>query len=67
MTVGFANATGRVSEGDGVVAVTVVKEGEPQLPVMVTVLTSDGTATGTSYQVHNIIIINIDLLHACSW
>ena len=46
MTVTFANATGRVSEGDGVVIITVVQEGESQLPVVVTLTTSDGTAIG---------------------
>ena len=46
VTVRFANTTGRVSEGDGTVTITIEKVGDAELPVTVTVTTSDGTATG---------------------
>ena len=46
MTVRFENATETVSEGDGTVTITIIKEGDADIPVMVTVITSDGTATG---------------------
>ena len=46
VTVRFANATGRVSEGDGTVTITIEKVGDADIPVTVTVTTSDGTATG---------------------
>ena len=46
VTVRFANTTGRVSEGDGTVTITIEKVGDADIPVTVTVITSDGTATG---------------------
>ena len=62
MTVRFANRTGTVSESDGFVNLTVVKEGDADIPVTVTVTTSDGTAIGnqsTTQYYHYIIF--------CSW
>ena len=63
MTVRFANRTGTVSEPDGFVILTVVKEGDADVPVTVTVTTSDGTAIGnqstTQYYHHYVIF--------CSW
>ena len=46
MTVRFANTTGRILEGDGTVTITIEKVGDANIPVTVTVTTSDGTATG---------------------
>ena len=57
MTVRFANRTGSVSESDGLAILTVVREGDANIPVTVTVTTSDGTATGnqstTQHYRHN--------------
>ena len=46
VTVRFANTTGTVSEGDGTVTITIVKEGQSDIPVTVRVTTSDITARG---------------------
>ena len=46
VTVRFANATGTVTEGDGTVTIRIEKVGDAEIPVNVTVTTSDGTATG---------------------
>ena len=46
MTVRFEDATETVSEDDGTVTITIIKEGDANIPVTVTVTTSDGSATG---------------------
>ena len=46
VTVRFQDATDTVSEDDGSVTITIIKEGNADIPVMVGVTTSDGSATG---------------------
>ena len=46
VTVRFQDATDTVSEDDGSVTITIIKEGNADIPVMVRVTTSDGSATG---------------------
>ena len=46
VTVRFQDANDTVSEDDGSITITIIKEGNADIPVMVTVTTSDGTATG---------------------
>ena len=42
----FQDSTDTVSEDAGTVTITIIKEGNAAIPVMVTVTTSDGSATG---------------------
>ena len=42
----FSNATQTVSEADETVTVTIMKEGDSQIPVTVELVMSDKTATG---------------------
>ena len=42
----FQDATDTVSEDDGSVTITIIKVGNADIPVMVRVTTSDGSATG---------------------
>ena len=63
MTVRFAYRTSSVSESDGFTILTVVKEGDAEVPVTVTVITSDGNAIGNqsaTQHYHHYIIF-------CSW